>query len=79
MTKHKRKEAVYLSKRVIDFLVSEYKQGTLNISKEAKKLGCSRKCIYDNLHRQNVNMRGVGCKSKSKKSFLQKIRDYFNK
>jgi predicted ArsR family transcriptional regulator len=39
-----------LSKGTVEYLCMAYKEGTLNIQQEAKKLGVSRKAVYFHLH-----------------------------
>jgi hypothetical protein len=43
-----------LSKGTIEYLCMAYRQGWLNIQKEAKRLGVSRKCIYYHLNKARL-------------------------
>jgi hypothetical protein len=58
-----------LSKGTIEYLCMAYREGWLNIQKEAKKLSVSRKCIYYWLNKRKLIR---------KPSIWQRIKKYFD-
>jgi transposase len=61
-----------LNPRMIEYLQSEYANGTLNIAQASKKFGVSRMSIYRHLHKKNL-VRSW----KKERGLWDKIKDYF--